>query len=491
MALVSSKVLISCKDEESCRNLRIITTRSDEIPRALSQYQSVESIDLHGNLLEGFSGSDVGRVGQLKALNLSYNLLSQGDVLRGVGYQLQEIDLTFNQLTWVTVPISVKKFIASRNKFTQVTFAGSNLEELVLSKNKLDRIPDVSKQTRLSELDLSCNEISEVGFGKFPNSLTYLNLANNRIYQTSGGKLLNSLQYLDLSNNILTIFDDSMDAVSNVQNLYLQKNEIVMITTKKRFSRLRNIDLRRNDWDCNSVKDFFKNHVQVRSESDNNGCAFGSIGASNLCCSTSSAPYADRVIRYRKRNHDALQNSSVLREHGVNCANYEPSPCDGDDNEVYRVAGAAANDIQTLVSQNNQKLQEVLEQQKSILQQKQQKKEMLDGENRKLQTSLTDLVGYIKDLYEKEGHQGQTDSAKQLKEIFEQRDFKNTATLDKVKGEELKLQNALTDISKVEEDLLDLNDRKERLLTDIQARNATVIEYERKIKELKVKLGRA
>uniref|UniRef100_A0A8D8BEX4 Internalin-I n=1 Tax=Culex pipiens TaxID=7175 RepID=A0A8D8BEX4_CULPI len=488
VSLASSKAVVSCKDKGICRDLRIITANSDEIPSGLTQYrQSAESIDLHGNLMERFSGQHVGTASQLKALNLSYNLLK--DDLKGISNKVQEIDLTYNQLRHVTVPRGVKKFIAVRNKLSRVTFAGSDVEELNLSKNQLDRVPDIKGQSRMVVLDLSCNEISEANFDDLPWSLSYLNLANNRIFQTSGSRALNSLQYLDLSSNILTIVDKSFDSVSNVKELYLQNNEIVMITTDKTFSSIRSIDLRENDWDCNSLKVFFEKN-KVRKVSDSPSCKYGSLGANDLCCIQSSAPYADRVIRYNKRQHEALQNSSMHQQHGPNCANYKPSPCDGDDNKVYEVANAAAYDVQSLVAQDKEALQGILNQQRILLGTKQTEKDRIDNENNQLQTTLNDLTGYIGKLYQDDGFIGQANPAEQLKQIFTKRDGDNKATLEQVNEEERKLQNLQTDIARIEEELQDLGDRKERLLGDINARNATVVEQEKKIKELQEKIDK-
>lgn len=491
VSIVSSEAVISCKDKGTCKNLRIITANSNEIPAGLAQYQqSAESIDLHGNLMESFSGSDVSSARQLKALNLSYNLL-EGEILRGIGFQVQEIDLTYNQLTFVTVPASVKRFIAVRNKLSQVMFAGSDLVELILSMNRLDMIPNIGSQSKLEVLDLSCNEISEVNFNTFSGlwSLKSLNMANNRIYQTSGDIALNSLEYLDMSHNILTIFDESMDSVATVKDLYMHNNEIVMITAKKQFSKLKTIDLRGNDFDCNSLHGFLDKH-NVRSLPDSS-CKYGSIGKHRLCCSTTKAPYADRVIRYNKRQYEAQLNSSMIHQQGVNCANYVPSPCDGDDNKVYEVANAAANDIQALISQDKEALQGVLDQQRNLLERKQNEKKQIDRGNADLQQTLGELTGYIGKLYADEGlRDAAANPADQLKQIFGKRDGENKATLGQVDEEERQLQNLLSDIAKVEEELQDLGERKERLLGDINTRNATVIEQEKKIKELKAKLGR-
>ncbi|XP_039453055.1 leucine-rich repeat-containing protein 4C-like [Culex pipiens pallens] len=487
VSLASSKAVVSCKDKGICRDLRIITSNSNEIPSGLTQYrQLAESIDLHGNLMERFFGQDVGTASHLKALNLSYNLLK--DDPRGIGNTVQEIDLTYNQLRYVTVPRGVKKFVAVRNKLSRVTFDGSDVEELNLSKNQLDGVPDLKRQSRMVALDLSCNEISEINFDDLPWSLSYLNLANNRIFQTSGGRALNSLQYLDLSSNILTIVDESFNAIPNVQQLYLKNNEIVMFEKSLIFNGLGTIDLVSNDLDCNSVNDFLKKHSRAKLVADERNCKADT--RYNLCCIQSSAPYADRVIRYNKRQHEALQNSSMHQQHGPNCANYKPSPCDGDDNKVYEVANAAAYDIQSLVAQDKEALQGILNQQIKLLETKQTEKAQIDNENNQLQTTLNDLTSYIGKLYQDDGFKVPANPAEQLKQIFTKRDGDNKATLEQVNEEERKLQNLQTDIARIEEELQDLGDRKKRLLGDIDARNATVVEHEKKIKELQEKIDK-
>lgn len=489
-SLASAKAVISCKDGQICKNLRIITSTSNEIPAELSQYNQAVSIDLHGNLMESFSGFDVRSARQLKALNLSYNLLKSED-LQNLGLQLEEIDITYNQLKFIQVPRSVKNFVAVRNQLIEVRFEGNDLEQLILAKNKLSKIPEISGQYKLIELDMSCNEISEVNFNTFSSLQNFksLKLANNRIYQTTGDRPLNNLQNLDLSHNILTIIDESMESVSNVRELNLRNNQIVMFTAKKTFSKLTNIDFAENDWDCNSLNEFYKKY-NGRSTRDRS-CTYGNIESHGLCCSNSQSPYADRVIRYNKRNFEALQNSSAIRERGVDCANYKPNPCDGDDNEVYRVANAAASDTQSLISKNKEELEGVLAKQQLTLQKKEAEKKNLDVENRELQASLDGLLGYIQQIYRGENLQGETDPAQQLRAIFAARDKANKDTNDLVTEEERKLQNLLQDIAKNEEDLQELNDKKDRLLVDISARNQTIIEHEKKINELKVKLGRA
>ncbi|EDS43662.1 LRR Toll [Culex quinquefasciatus] len=306
---------------------KLVLGLCNEIPSGLAQHrQSAESIDLHGNLMERFFGQDVGTASQLKALNLSYNLLK--DDLQAIGNQVQEIDLTYNQLRYVMVP------------------------------------------------------------------------------------------------------------------------------------------------------------------RDNPSCKYGSLGTNGLCCIQSSAPYADRVIRYNKRQHEALQNSSMHQQRGPNCANYKPSPCDGDDNKVYEVANAAANDVQSLVAQDKEALQGILNQQRYLLENKQNEKARIENENNQLQTTLNDLTGYIGKLYQDDGFKVPAKPDEQLKQIFTKRDADNKATLEQVIEEERKLQNLQEDIAKIEEELQDLDYRKERLLGDINARNATVVEHEKKIKELQEKIDK-
>lgn len=491
VSLASSKAVITCKDGNICKDLRIVTQKGDEIPAELRRYSRAESIDLHGNLMESFSGSDVGSASQLKALNLSYNLLNSYAQLNFVSH-LEEIDITYNQFTYVRIPGSVKKFVAVRNKLVDVTIPGNKMEVLILSKNKLSKIPDISRQINLVELDMSCNEISEVNFNTFSNFRNFrtLNLANNRIYQTAGDRPVNNIQSLDLSHNILTIVDESFNSVSNVQNLNLRSNQIVMITVTNQFRSLRSIDFYKNDWDCKSLTTFMNKLTNIPSLTPERSCLYGN-SPHGLCCSQSDAPYADRVIRYNKREYEALQNSSKIREQGVNCDNYQPNPCDGDDNEVYRVANVAANDVQSLLAKDKAGLQSVLETQKQMLQLRENEKNQLDAETNQLQATLNDLVEFIQQTYQEEKLEGLTDSAQQLKAIFQKRDEVNQKTLEDVKGEELKLKNLQQDISRNEEDLQELNDKKDRLIDDIVSRNQTIIEYEKKIKELKIKLGRA
>jgi Leucine-rich repeat (LRR) protein len=98
--------------------------------------------------------------------------------------------------------------------------SNNNLEVLNLAFNKLDFIPDFTACNSLQELDLSFNQITDSTIGKLPKSLSKLILTNNPLKKLPLTILdLENLISLDISATQITELSESLSSVFNLSKL--------------------------------------------------------------------------------------------------------------------------------------------------------------------------------------------------------------------------------------------------------------------------------
>ena len=106
----------------------------------------------------------------------------------------------------------------------------SNLENLILSRNKVTLIPTLESNTKLKNLDLSYNSLKNYAHS-FPNSLTDIKLNNNSINDDIANFLskitVQSLETLDLSDNKFSgEIPSSLLSSSSLTSLNLAYNDL-------------------------------------------------------------------------------------------------------------------------------------------------------------------------------------------------------------------------------------------------------------------------
>ncbi|THF95668.1 hypothetical protein TEA_002715 [Camellia sinensis var. sinensis] len=183
----------------------------------------------------------LGELTSLKSLNLTSNYL-KGTIhindLKGLN-NLEQLDISYNQLDG---------FI------THSEFCNMNLKELDLSANYIEDIKEFRNINNLEKLDLSGNSIEDIkGFERLHvlGKLELLDLSynsfNNGIIPSLG--VLSSLKTLNLQSNNLngSIDIGEFHNMSNLEELDLSKNHIDSIKGLKSLSKLKMLNLRRNE----------------------------------------------------------------------------------------------------------------------------------------------------------------------------------------------------------------------------------------------------
>ncbi|KAG1327554.1 putative LRR receptor-like serine/threonine-protein kinase [Cocos nucifera] len=189
---------------------------SGPIPEnTIGKLSMLQTLDLSGNKITGFS-SDIWGLGRsLRSLNLSSNQI-KGSLPNNLGNfgELESLDLSDNgfsgEMPGALGSLSSLRFLSFHgNRFEGIiphSFLGCrSLVSIDLSSNRLngtvpDGFSDALKSLRF--LDLSGNEIN----GKLPDlsglhSITYLNLSGNSLQGSVLGVFREPMQVIDLSNN--------------------------------------------------------------------------------------------------------------------------------------------------------------------------------------------------------------------------------------------------------------------------------------------------
>ncbi|PIM98362.1 Leucine-rich repeat protein [Handroanthus impetiginosus] len=162
-----------------------------ELSNLSSSSSALQELDISSNNLEGRVPKFFSELDQLTELSLSSNKFNgtvQLEMFKNPN--LDTLDLSHNDL------------------FVQSTDSDSSLPplmELRLASCKLQRFPNLRRQSRLRELDLSSNQLT----GEIPNwiwkigngSLMNLNLSNNLLHGFQKPYKFPRLQYLDLHSN--------------------------------------------------------------------------------------------------------------------------------------------------------------------------------------------------------------------------------------------------------------------------------------------------
>jgi Leucine-rich repeat (LRR) protein len=204
------------------------------------------------------------RLKDLRALRLDHNFISSLGLLDCERIKrLQVLDLSHNQL----------KAFSAKHPIVRSLFTLTNLRELNLRGNRIDRLPqEVSQLTNLTLLDLSDNRFEEIPSSliSLSGSLRHLFLAHNRTLENfdfpSSINYLTNLRRLDVQgNNFHSLPMSLFEKLVHLEELSLSENFFAALPpcAPHGLSALHKLDLSRL-----RLNDFsFPQQVIVRSTS--------------------------------------------------------------------------------------------------------------------------------------------------------------------------------------------------------------------------------
>lgn len=464
-----------CMDGATCSSVKIITTNPADIRSALTANQS-PNVDLSGNLIEQLESIAFYGV---RTLNLSYNLLNDVELNSN---DLQVVDLTYNSVATIALPLNINTFIAKRNQLHKITFTNSRqVLHLMLAQNHFSSLKDFSNLENLRTLDLSCNRIQELSFTTISKlkKLEDLNLDNNQVYMMEATGSFPMLSKLSLSNNYLSAFVDTRDQMPNIKVLKLDHNHIV--AGLQRIRGIEQLSISGNDWDCGKLTKILNDNVVV--DRDPPGCP---EQRRDICCSSTSGPFADRVIKARQQLFHKSQQDISHHESGADCSQYRPHVCDGDDNKVYEVAQSILTDGLSSAQSNAQRLNSTILRKESMLNSKRMEFQKDNALFLQVNDELSDVESLIEEEYQmlpiKKSRSAS--AGEKLKLIMEAYENESIGTRERIHSEERKEQDIVDKLAKVQEENNEQNEISEDLRANIAGRNETLVSLGKEIIEL-------
>uniref|UniRef100_A0A182WL54 APL1B n=1 Tax=Anopheles minimus TaxID=112268 RepID=A0A182WL54_9DIPT len=262
---------------------------------------NIFDLSIANNNLERIDDNTFKKSKALQFLTISCNKLTHVDL--SLVPSLYRVNVSFNLLTMLSVPVAVETLDASHNRINTVTGPyNEELAILLLHHNNLTGTAWIVQYPGLVDVDLSYNEVETITYTHFTDMqrLERLNLSNNRLLEFElGSSPIQSLLVLDLSHNRLLYVDKNQKQFDTLEQLYLDHNSIVVL--KLSFTNnLRNLTLSHNDWDCRFVKQLFRDVSKpglVIGASDRS-CKQDYQLVHNLCCNVVQRPYLDRLQVY-------------------------------------------------------------------------------------------------------------------------------------------------------------------------------------------------
>ncbi|CAF0897442.1 unnamed protein product [Brachionus calyciflorus] len=238
------------------KQLKLINFNVSTIPDNYFNKLIIEKLDLRDNQIENLSSKTFSGIKGLDFLDLSDNFLVK--IEKGIFSNLSSLtglSISKNLITHIEKDSflylnSLKSLDLSLNFFKEFDSSvleplKHNLENLILSNNKLEKFPDLSSLTEMNYIDMSYNLISEIDT-KIPKKVKALTISNNKIANISSN-IFNensNLIFLDLSNNLISdIEKNSFQNLINLRILRLSHNLLSSIPNLSSMISLAELDL--------------------------------------------------------------------------------------------------------------------------------------------------------------------------------------------------------------------------------------------------------
>ncbi|QZA58427.1 leucine-rich repeat domain-containing protein [Candidatus Rhabdochlamydia porcellionis] len=223
----------NCK-EKSLLDLSYLNLSS--LPDVFSHLSELEELNLNGNRLTTFPGTNIGLTAlKLKIIHINNKIFATlfGILTyRAVLAQKQQLDHVLNQ--WIEKSLSEENQIEVKKRVFDF-FNNSTKKNLNLSNLNLSSLPDIFNIScfchRLKQLDLSKNQLTTLPdtFGNL-SQLTELDLSTNQLTtlpDTFGN--LAQLIWLDLNTNQLTTLPDTLGNLARLAELDLSTNQLTTL----------------------------------------------------------------------------------------------------------------------------------------------------------------------------------------------------------------------------------------------------------------------
>uniref|UniRef100_A0A1Y9IW79 Uncharacterized protein n=1 Tax=Anopheles minimus TaxID=112268 RepID=A0A1Y9IW79_9DIPT len=191
---------------------------------------NIFDLSIANNNLERIDDNTFKKSKALQFLTISCNKLTHVDLY--LVPSLYHVNVSFNLLTMLSVPVAVETLDASHNRINTVTGPfNEELAILLLHHNNLTDTAWIVQYPGLVEVDLSYNEVETITDTHFSDMqrLKQLILSNNRLSEIDlRSSFIQSLLALDVSHNRLLYVEKNQKQFDTLEQLYLDHNSIVV-----------------------------------------------------------------------------------------------------------------------------------------------------------------------------------------------------------------------------------------------------------------------
>lgn len=244
-----------------CKNLteiELVNTRIKKLPKSLDKLANLKAIYIYNNvtktslklkrnthvtqlLLRGMTEqslpSDYANFAALEELNLSQNIGLSHFPNVYQNSKLKKINLIDNQVTLDDLKpssLNLEELILQRNKITRVPAAIGNLTELKklsFNYNNISSVEGIDKLQKLEELSFYQNKLTEIPAGVYAlTNLKSIDLYHNEISKIDDRIAdMRNLEILYLSNNQLSTLPETVGNLSKLRELYLSNNKLFVL----------------------------------------------------------------------------------------------------------------------------------------------------------------------------------------------------------------------------------------------------------------------
>ncbi|KAL1124719.1 hypothetical protein AAG570_001342 [Ranatra chinensis] len=198
-----------CSELSCLQTLQLSFNKLATLPQVI-RHIPLQQLFLQSNQISSLPQHFFLASSRMKILNLTKNCLEELPSAIGDGHQLERLYLTANKITTISALTRFTNLRVLHVAYNNVTHlpdvcVGSwpDMEELVLSGNRIDRLPgSIGQWQHLRVLRLHSNQIIACPSLSLSTSLRVLDLANNQLDRVSLTTLVpKQLQFLDISGN--------------------------------------------------------------------------------------------------------------------------------------------------------------------------------------------------------------------------------------------------------------------------------------------------